>query len=58
MIKKFVAQVKMSNFVQVEFELPDFCNQSTIEIQAKIEAKDQYGDADEFEFIEIRELDK
>lgn len=53
-MQRFVAQMKMTYFVQIEFELPDFCNQSTIEIQAKIEAEEKFGEADEFEILDIQ----
>jgi hypothetical protein len=54
-MKKYAAQVKMINIVQVEVELPEYCDQHTIEIQAAIEAKSQYGDADHIEIMEYQE---
>ncbi len=54
-MKKYIAQVNMIQEVQVEFELPEWCDQHTIEIQAEIEAKAERGDADRIEVIKVEE---
>ncbi len=51
-MRKYIAKVKMTNDVQVEFELPDDCDQLKIERQARVEAKRKEGDADDIECVE------
>ena len=55
-MKKYTVQVRMINIVQVEVELPNqFCNQQTIEKNAALKAKAQYGEADHIEIMECQE---
>ena len=55
-MRKYIAQIRMINDVQVEFELPDGSDQSIIEIQAAIEAKSEWGDADHIECVEYEDV--